>query len=206
MDQNAESESLGLASGKVDSRLLARQGYCKLSFGSDDQLGIRFYMDAVEVPSRGPQQFEDREFLEILIPGGDVVVRELAPNDPYKERFKVQYSAWKSGQTEPVGTPLEAPFLKPSLKRTLQAIGVDTLEQLAALDDHAVQKIGMGGLDLRKKALAFLQSQSDADYVSRQADAEKQLQDQNEALKAELEALREMVREVKDGKEKKGRA
>lgn len=206
MDQTTAVDWTDVTAGKADPRVLARQGYCKLSFGSDDQLGVRFFVDAVEVPALGPGQFQDREFIEIRIPGGDVVVRELAAEDPYKARFGAQYKAWKAGQAEPVGTPLEAPFIKPSMKRTLQSIGVETLEQVAALDDHAVQKIGMGGLELRKKALAFLQAQSDADYASRQAEAEKQLQDQNEALRAELEALREMVREVKDGKEKKGRA
>jgi len=111
---------------------------------------------------------------------------ELVPVS-WVEHFQKLYDYWKKSEAVPEsGTPLKNwPGVSPAQLKTLLELHVLTVEDLATLTDEGLKRVGMGGVVLRDKARAFLQS-SDTNKASEQI----------AALKAELEALRAEHAEV----------
>lgn len=77
--------------------------------------------------------------------------------------YKKQYEAWKNGQEIPVlGTPIKGwPVISPAQTETLIAMGVRTVEDLAQINDEGIRRVGMGAVDLKNKAQAWLSSAKD---------------------------------------------
>ena len=127
----------------------------------------RFHLVAVENKFESEKQgrpiYADVPHVEIRIPGQpkSVVVR------PVKEEDKSRWPrAWDSfeqamamGEREGKtgGTPLEVcNFLTPARIATLRHLSVYNVEQLAAVPDGLVDKLGMDGRELQEKAKKFL--------------------------------------------------
>lgn len=154
-------------------------------------LNLRFHMEAVENKGRsleaGRPIYDQIEMVGINVPGSkDEVVKKV--NDDVKAKFGQQYTHWKRTQEQPVdGTLLSmVPWLNLAQVKEMQAINIHTLEQLASLSDTAVQKIGMGGVELRKKALAYMASaQGNAD-LQRLHDRIAELERENTRLKESI--------------------
>ncbi len=129
-----------------------------------------FFLDAVHLSYRSEQEgrpiFEDREFVRIIIAGDNKSehVREVTAED--RERWPEAYRRFKAGLAEReqmVGTPLkEWSALRPAEIRMWEAVNVFTVEQLAALSDHALQTFGMGARETQIKAKAYLANAADA--------------------------------------------
>lgn len=100
----------------------------------------------------------------------------------YAEMYSEQYRAFKANEAPTVrGTPLsEAPFLTEGKRRSLRALQVYTVEQLAAVDPT---KLGMGGMEMAEQAKAYLAKAEGSADVTR-------LAAENAAMKAELERVR----------------
>ena len=88
------------------------------------------------------------------------------------------------------------PWLNVAQVRELQYLNIKTLEQLAGLSDTAIQHIGMGGMEMRKKAIAYIEAgKSSAELtrsVARISELEREcarLQDTVTAVNARYEAL-----------------
>lgn len=123
----------------------------------------RFYMRAVHMKFESEKQgrpiYSDREYVEIVTPGQpkSIVDRPVKPED--KARWPRAYEAFKAGQAQPLnGVPIEmANFIGPAQMAMLKAAGFMTIEDVAGASDTAKEKIGMGALEIVKKAKAFLQ-------------------------------------------------
>src|SRR4030095_3061226 len=77
----------------------------------------------------------------------------------YAERFSRQYQQFKaqSAQTK-TGTPLaEVPFLTEARRAELRAQNVYTVEQLVAVDGQELKNLGVGGRELKNKAIEYVE-------------------------------------------------
>lgn len=82
--------------------------------------------------------------------------------------YKRKHRAFLDGQEAPVsGTSLrDWPGLSPAQYANLVSMGVTNLETLAELNEEGVRRLGMGGVDLRRRAKAFLEASQDTGKVS----------------------------------------
>ncbi len=149
----------------------------------------RFYRDKLENGFKSSQAghavYDDVEMVEIIIPGQMQSIATSRVKPEHKQRWPNQYAAFLAGLTPSVeGSPLEEwPPLSPAQVANLKVVNVHTVEQLAAVNDGDLDKIGMGARALRDKAAAWLDNAKGGEALS------KTLAD-NERLKAELETLR----------------
>jgi hypothetical protein len=154
-----------------------------------------FFLEAVEDQlasvEAGRPIFRDEERVEIIMPGNPYTRPVQRVTDEHRERWPKEYQAFKAGHAIATdGTPLEQwPRLKRSQVLELKALGFQTVEHVAAMDDHAVQRAGMGSRHLRELAKAFLDDAVHAAAVERLADA-------NARKDAELGGLRRQLAEL----------
>lgn len=113
----------------------------------------------------------------------------------WAEGYKAHYRAWKSGQEPPLdGVPIKGwSMLSPAQQQNLLQIGVKTVEDLAQMNDEGMKRYGMGALDLKTKAAAWLKTARDIGPITQE----------NAALKVRVEEqdrkiadLTEMVKEL----------
>lgn len=109
-------------------------------------------------------------------------------NPVWVQHFEAVYRQWKETNTIPDnGTSIKAwPLLSPAQSATVLAANIRTVEDLAAANEDCIRRLGMGGRDLKAKAVAWLESAKDHGKVAAE----------NAALKLELEALRLQVSEL----------
>ena len=141
--------------------------------------------------------FEDREIVEIHVPGDMKSVVAHKVSQQHKDRWPAQYRAFKEGLEAPLeGYPLtEYSALTASKVAELRHLKIKTVEQLAELTDTAISRLGMGGREMVKKAKAFLEVSTDA------AAAQKYVVE-NERLSNEIDLLKEQIAELIEGKPK----
>jgi hypothetical protein len=137
--------------------------------------------------------YEDREVVELRYPGSRNVgvfpstAMSHWDSDPetgeqhivtYAERFPRQYQQFKAQATQTkTGTPLMyANFITEARKAELRALNIYTVEALASIDGHELKNLGMGGREMKNKAMEYLE-ESKTHAVDTQ-------------MAAELEALR----------------
>lgn len=151
----------------------------------------RFYLDKKLMGKASEDAkrpvYEDRVYLELRIVGhrGDVVVHEAT--EAHKQRFPEAWKAYEAGHEVPhEGTPLEVwPRMTPAMTANLKGMNVYTVEELAALPDIALQKVGMNGLELRADAQKFVENA----VKTADVEAMEKLQAQNEQMAARLAEL-----------------
>jgi hypothetical protein len=135
--------------------------------------------------------FEDREFVEIFIPGDRHGMAYEPVNDGHKERWPEAYKAFREGKELPVdGTPL-ANWPNSALTRSrveeLAYFNIRTVEHLAAVTDTHLANLGMGGRELREAARKFLEvSKTGTAPLERLVNENFRLKDENERLTREL--------------------
>lgn len=152
----------------------------------DSALIIEFFLGkklmGAKSVAAGREIYEDREFVRIHVKGQDkqVVVREVTPQD--RDRFPIAYRYFQAAMPAPVvGTPIEQlPGIGPSMAHMLKGLNLRTIEDLARVtDENTLSRIGMGARELVNRAKAFVQQQA-PEVVN--------LQEENAALKHQLEA------------------
>lgn len=105
------------------------------------------------------------------------------------------YRAWQNGQEIPLnGTPIRGwGVISPAQQETLIRMMVLTIEDLAAINDEGLRRIGMGALELKNKAIAWLQSIKDKGPLVMENAALKtkveQLEISQAAMQAQIAAL-----------------
>lgn len=117
------------------------------------------------------------------------------------ELYKDQIDAWNKGRTgDGIGTPLETwPRLNDvSVIATLHAVGVRSLEQLAAVPDGALAQIGPNGRQLRDGAAKFMEA-AEGNAPMERLIAEK------EEMKEQIALLMKQVDELTAPKSRKAR-
>jgi hypothetical protein len=102
------------------------------------------------------------------------------------------YTAWLKGQEEPTtGTALSAwPGVNTAQADRLRLMHIRTVEDVAALTDADMEKVGMGALALRDKARAFMKAkQGEAQFAAAMTERDEE----NARLKAQVEELNATV-------------
>jgi hypothetical protein len=160
-----------------------------VTHGDDKECYVEFRLEAVHMvgdsEKEGRPIFKDFPFIRIMFPGDKTKVVDRPVTDADKQRFPQQYAAFeRQGEQVQSGTPItEWPFLTKSQALEMKGIGIHTVEQLAGVADHNLT--WFGAREYREKAKAWLEAaKGDSAIVS-------QLTAQIEALKADIEAMRE---------------
>jgi hypothetical protein len=175
---------------------VANASYTRTNLGQGDGSNHpRFFIDSVQdmvaSENQGRPIFRDEERVEIIMPGNPHTRPVARVSEEHKQRWPKEYAAFKAGiEVSPEGTPLEEwSILKRSQVLELKALGFKTVEHIRDMDDHAIQRIGMGGRNLKQAADIFL---DDANRVA----LTSQLAADNDRKDAEIAALRKQVQEM----------
>lgn len=163
-----------------------------VSYGDDRGLFVEFALEPQYMGKKsedaGRAIYEDVEYIRITFAGDKTKQIYCPVNDEYRNRFHSMYQKWKeTGETPVEGTRLElCAMYRPSEIAELKAMKIHTVEQLAAIPDSALSS-GLGFRSMRDKAIAYLGSANGG--------ATKLVAD-NEAMKAELAALKEQINQL----------
>jgi len=123
------------------------------------------------------------------------------------DKYSAAYQAWKNGQELPVdGTPIRGwGVISPAQQETLTRLNILTVEVLSEINDEGLRRIGMGAIDLKSKAQAWLKQLSKAGKPTLEIAA---LKKENTNLKANqvimenrLEELSSLVKLLRDGQQ-----
>lgn len=113
-------------------------------------------------------------------------------SEAWVDQYADAYKRWKAGQEIPVnGTPLKGWLrISPAQQKACLEMGVGTIEDLAALNDEGLRRLGMGALQLKQTAVAELAAAKDiGPVVKRNAELEQEVS----VLKGSLENLQAQV-------------
>ena len=104
------------------------------------------------------------------------------------DAYRKHYEAWRNGQElPPVGTPIRTGgMLSPAQVEALVRINILTVEDLAGVNDEGMKRIGMGAVEMKNKARAWLMQVNDKGPLTQE----------NAALKRENDSLRGQVTEL----------
>ncbi|HUZ12663.1 MAG TPA: hypothetical protein VMU93_07445 [Caulobacteraceae bacterium] len=161
----------------------------------------RFCVKAMHLPfasqGAGRPIYEDREFVEILIPGDRRAVAFEPVSEAHVARWPAEYQAFRAGREAPLeGTPL-ADWPNSGLTRSrveeLAYFNIRTVEQLAEVSDALLANLGMGARALRQTARKFLE------VAARGTAPLERLVAENLRLKDEVERLARALAEAGHG-------
>lgn len=138
----------------------------------------------------GTPVYVDLDMITIIIPGDRNTVIDTMVTEDHKNRFPLEYQAFKAGKTAAeTGTPLNVWFyLKPAEIKTLESAGIRTLEQLASLNDNVSGPL-LGFVSFKRKAAEFLATLKDTSAANK-------LQEQLESSQAEVNVLKEQMAQL----------
>lgn len=166
--------------------------------------------DKEESVKQGRIVYVDQDYAVITVPGGKSTNIEkigsffekmkaeqrmgrIAPH--WLTQWEQDYARYKQGQEIPLdGTPIRGwKLLRSSQQEELIRMNILTVEQLSNLTDEGLRNIGMGGIEMKRRAKAWLEQNTDKEAGAiRLAALEKEkdsLQAQVAALMTKLEAL-----------------
>ena len=165
----------------------------------ESNLFVSFYSDAIELKAESEKQgrpvFRDVPFIKIVVPGdvNNIIERKATAED--KLKFPKAWARFEASEAEgQEGTPLEQwPQMSRSMVKECKYFEIHTVEQLATLSDINVSKMGMGYMDLRNKAKAYLVAAAGTAGETAQAA-------ENQRLKEMIADLQRQMNEVNDKK------
>lgn len=161
----------------------------------EDRMLVEFYTDAVELTQEteraGRPIFKEMPHIKIVIPGDPLNVIERRATDSDKQKYPKAWRLYErqeeSGQS---GTPLEMwPQINRAQVKESKHFEVHTVEAMAGLSDANCMKMGMGFMELRTKAKAYLTAAKDTAAVTAQAAENEQLKSMIADLQAQIKDL-----------------
>jgi len=152
-------------------------------------------VDQEKSDEAGHPVFSDVEYVKIIAPGNDKEVINKAVTQVEIDRWPQQYKQFKEKKEVTFeGTPLkEWPQVTQSQAKTLEAMHVYTVEQLAEVADQNIGNIGMGMMDLKNKAQAWLEWQAGEASIQKYAQRNRRLEERVKQLEEQLAALTESM-------------
>lgn len=146
---------------------------------------------AVITPAGSRDKFE-KVATEWLTDMAQQVQQERLPMQ-WLEHYRKLFEAFKTGQELPEdGTSIrEWPPLSPAQIKMLLDLRIRTVEDLAAANEEAISRLGMGGRNLKQKAIDWLAA---ASSIGKGVEAAAALRVENEQLKLTLERLQAELR------------
>lgn len=114
----------------------------------------------------------------------------------WRDQYKAAYAAWKRGEEVPLsGTPIKGwAVLSPSQQQNILGADIRTVEDLAQANDEAMKRIGMGALELKEKAQAWLKSAGSAGVVAQESAG---LKAKNRAQETHILSLTQQIADLK---------
>jgi hypothetical protein len=162
----------------------------KVSYGDDSNTIAVFENYAFENEAKtrvngGIPVYEDKLMLRLYFVGDKTKSIFQEAKEPDKKRFKDAWEKFQAGLDQvPDGTPLKLmPWITPAMIKNLAVHHIHTVEQLKGMNDAACQSIGMGALELRKKAVIYSDARESSEPLLR-------TQAENEQLRAEVEKVK----------------
>ena len=143
-------------------------------------------VDYVIVRQVGSKDTVEKDAVEWLVDLDRLAANGAYPGE-WVRHFREKYNAFKAGQVEPeMGLPVRHwPSLSKAQAENLIGAGVRTVEDIAAMNEPTMQRVGMGARELKKKAQAYLESR-DANKAAEQITA---LRIENEAKDDRISTL-----------------
>lgn len=169
-----------------------------VAFGSDEKLWVKFFAHPVHLAFKSQQEgrpvYESRDYVEIMQPGEPQSVWRGQVTEEHRQRFPRKWDAYqaKREQTQE-GTPLPTLFpAEPHFVSVMHDLKIFTVEQLAALTEHGISRLGLGGRDHVQRAQRLLEASkgmAGAHRMQAEIDAEKAKVAVLESEMAQLRAL-----------------
>ncbi|GAC1514498.1 MAG: hypothetical protein NVS1B16_07180 [Pseudarthrobacter sp.] len=168
--------------------------------------------DAEASKSAGRPIYRDQPFITIRVPGDkDNVVDRPVWDDPSHmmsdtSRFAQQWARYKAGKQDDIGTGTPLSMWPPINKAQVEELAylkVKTVEQLAGVSDGNLQKMGPGYLELRKRAVDFLEAAKGSAHVDAMRGELEKRDSDIAALRAQLAQLGEEFSKQKQGQGRK---
>ena len=162
---------------------------------AESNLFVSFYTEAVEIKAESEKQgrpvYRDVPFIKIVVPGdvNNIIERKASKED--EQKFPKAWARYKAQEADVMeGTPLEQwPQMSRSLVKEAKFFEIHTVEQLAGLSDINVSKMGMGYLELRNKAKAYLVAAAGTAGETAQAAENQRLKDMIADLQKQMSEL-----------------
>lgn len=154
----------------------------------------RFHLESVEDQRAsslaGRPIYRDEERIEIIFPGDPLKRFVSVVTKEFTDRWPEEYEAFKRGEARArEGTPIDQwSYLRPRNVRELKALEIYTVEDCAALTDVAIQRIGLGGRQIREAAIAYLDDAAAAAMNTK-------LERENDELRSQMGALQRQMEE-----------
>jgi hypothetical protein len=174
-----------------------------MEYVESQKVSVEFRMDSVpsqiESERAGHPVFVEKPFVTVVIPGSGNTIIDTIADEIYQKRFPEQWARFKAGLSgaSVTGWRLESwPAVNTAQVKTLQYMGVHTVEQLADMSDSTCQSLGMGTMELRVKAKAALSAAKGGADVERLAAENARRDEEMKTLKAQLAELREAKEEA----------
>lgn len=106
---------------------------------------------------QGKEVLVDKDYVEIKI-AGEREPRVLMVNDSHKTRFPKEWRAYKDDvELQQTGTPIENLHeISDAQKLLCKSYNITHIEQLAELNDDAIRRLGVGGYEMKEKAIGYL--------------------------------------------------
>jgi hypothetical protein len=167
----------------------------RMRHGDDSALRIRFYQGPKYKPEESRIEGRDLydndvqlEYVEIRVPGGDTVVRVVTNEDI--KRFSEQYRQWKLNEGQDPGTPLDVLGFTETQKDMCTRAHVFSVEQLAKVGDHVLSAIGIGAMNMRKRATDYIEAKPTTNVEV------EALKEQMAAMQKQNAELQEMLKDL----------
>jgi len=135
-----------------ETTVIGRGTNLHVQHGTDDNLLVRFYWNAVA----------EEHFIRINVPGDSNSEWDRKVTDKDKARWPDKWEAYSAKQSQAGGqvTLEDAGIFHEARIKIYKNFNIETVNQLAGLNDGFISNIGMGAREDVKKANAWLQEQS----------------------------------------------
>lgn len=112
----------------------------------------------------------------------------------WRDAYRAKYDAWKKGLEIPEdGIPIKGWCMaSPAQQQNLISNGIRTVESLAKMNDEGMKRYGMGALDMKNRAAAYLKQQSTGKVAQENAALMAKVNDLETQIKAVLDKNREL--------------
>ena len=201
-DQDIIDQAMGQLDETIDSGAQQNPRYA-----GDANLFVRFFNhphpDKQKTLEEGRPIFEDKPYIEIIVPGdrGNTINRPVRDED--KNRFPQLWRQFVQGaQQTQVGTPLEAwPAITRAQVEELKYFKIFTVEALASVPDNVAQRF-MGINVLQQKARDFIEAAKGMSMTTEMRSELDKKDAQIAALTQAVQDLTEVVGELKSSRAK----
>ena len=198
--EQAALNSTAIIPGTLDSNEMPDLAKAAQNKGVWPRFNYKAVPNKLKSDEAGRPIHDQIEWVTVIIAGDRNSQPSHKVSDIDRAKWPAEYRAFKNGEKMPIqGTPLnEWSQLSVNQVADLGSLGILTVEMLAGLSDEQIQSFGLGGLQLREKAKAYIESSKDQAYPQQMAVKVVQLTEDNDFLKQQNEQLKATLAQASD--------